>query len=113
MAPWTSLAAASMLRSRSNWMVTAVEPSALVDVIWDTPGIWAICRSSGWATEEAIVSGDAPGRLALTVIVGKSIGGSGSTRRSGVATMPADKIATTISGVAMGRPKKAPGNATL
>ncbi len=27
-----------------------------------TPGIWAICRSSGCATEEAMVSGEAPGR---------------------------------------------------
>ena len=30
------------------------------------PGICAICRSIGWATDEAIVSGEAPGKLALT-----------------------------------------------
>ena len=49
----------------------AVAPSELVEVICETPGICAICRSSGWATEEAMVSGDAPGRLALTWMVGK------------------------------------------
>ena len=36
-----------------------VEP--IVEVIWETPGIWAIWRSSGCATEDAIVSGEAPG----------------------------------------------------
>ena len=48
-----------------------------------TPGIWAICRSSGCATDEAIVSGEAPGREALTTIVGKSICGSGATGSNG------------------------------
>jgi len=33
-----SLAAASMLRSRSNCTVMAVAPSELVEVICDTPG---------------------------------------------------------------------------
>src|ERR1700722_18786433 len=56
-----SLAAASMLRLRSNWTVTAVAPSELVDVICETPGIWAICRSSGWGTEAGIVAGGAAG----------------------------------------------------
>ena len=36
-------------------------------------------RSSGVATLDAIVSGLAPGRLALTTITGKSICGSGDT----------------------------------
>ncbi len=48
-----------------------------------TPGICAICRSSGWATEEAIVSGDAPGKAALTEMVGKSICGNGATGSKG------------------------------
>jgi hypothetical protein len=55
-----------MLRSRSNWIVIAVEPSALVEVIWATLGICANCVSSGCATAEAIVSGLAPGKLAAT-----------------------------------------------
>ena len=52
-----------MLRSRSNCTLIAVAPSELVDVICETPGICAIWRSSGWATDEAIVSGEAPGKL--------------------------------------------------
>ncbi len=61
----------------------AVAPSELVEVICVTPGIWAICRSSGCATDEAMVSGEAPGKLALTTMVGKSICGSGATGSNG------------------------------
>ena len=64
-------------------MVTVVEPRALDEVSCDTPEICENCRSSGCATDEAIVSGLAPGRLALTWIVGKSICGSGATGSSG------------------------------
>ena len=64
-------------------MVTAAEPSELVEVIWVMPGICANCRSSGCATEEAMVSGLAPGRLAETWMVGKSTCGSGATGSSG------------------------------
>ena len=61
----------------------AVAPSELVEVICETPAICANWRSSGWATEDAIVSGEAPGSWALTAIVGKSICGSGATGSSG------------------------------
>ena len=61
----------------------AAAPSELVEVICETPGIWAICRSSGCATEAAIVSGEAPGSEAETAMVGKSICGSGATGSSG------------------------------
>jgi hypothetical protein len=54
-----------------------------VDDIWVTPGIWPNCRSSGWATDEAMVCGLAPGSDAETWIVGKSICGSGATGRKG------------------------------
>src|ERR1700694_4059233 len=60
MAAWMSLAAPSMLLLRSNWIVIAVEPSELVDVICGTPGICASCRSSGCATDDAMVSGLPP-----------------------------------------------------
>ena len=43
------------------------------------PGIVAKARSSGPATEEAIVSGLAPGNCALTEMVGKSTRGSAET----------------------------------
>jgi hypothetical protein len=41
-------------------MTIVVAPSALVEVSWVTPGICASCRSSGAATEDAIVSALAP-----------------------------------------------------
>ena len=45
-------------------------PRLLVDVIVSMPAMVENCFSSGVATADAIVSGLAPGRLALTVIVG-------------------------------------------
>ena len=64
-------------------MVTAVEPSELVEVICAMPGICASCRSSGCATEAAMVSGLPPGNVAETWIVGKSTCGSGATGSNG------------------------------
>src|SRR5690348_12778792 len=66
----TSCAAASMLRLKLNWSVIEVEPCELVELIESMPAIPENCRSSGVATDAAIVSGFAPGRLALTLIVG-------------------------------------------
>ena len=66
----TSSAAPSMLRPRSNCSVMRVEPSELDDVIVVMPAMVANCRSSGVATDEAMVSGDAPGSEALTMITG-------------------------------------------
>ena len=63
---WTSSSAESMLRVSSNCTVMLLEPSELDEVISVTPGICENCRSSGWAMLEAVVSGLAPGRLALT-----------------------------------------------
>ncbi len=56
-----------------------VEPWVLCDVISLTSAIWPRCRSSGAATDVAIVSGLAPGMLACTETIGKSIWGSGAT----------------------------------
>ena len=83
MAAWISLAAPSMLRLRSNWIVTAVEPSELVEVICAMPGICASWRSSGCATEDAMVSGLPPGNDAETWMVGKSTCGRGATGSNG------------------------------
>ena len=47
-------------------MTIVVAPSALNDVSWVTPGICANCRSSGAATEEAMVSALAPWKVAVT-----------------------------------------------
>ena len=79
----TSTWAASMLRSRSNWMVICDEPCTLIEVIWAMPGMAANCRSSGCATVLAMVSGLAPGYFALTLMVGNSTRGSGATGNSG------------------------------
>src|ERR1043166_2396655 len=65
----TSWAAASIFRFRTNCSVIEVEPRPLVEVIWLKPGMAANCCSSGVATEEAMVSGLAPGSCALTLMV--------------------------------------------
>src|SRR6266852_4854141 len=64
MAVTRSTAAPSMLRVRSNWRVIEVEPSELTEVIESTPATALNCRSRGVATEDAMVEGDAPGKLA-------------------------------------------------
>ncbi len=80
-AAWTSWAAASMSRDRLNWRVIWVIPSVLLELMESRPAIVENWRSSGVATAEAIVSGLAPGRLALTRIVGKSTFGRSLTGR--------------------------------
>src|ERR1700739_413727 len=72
MAACTSHASPSRLRLRLNWIVMWVSPREFVDVIESMPAIVENCFSSGVATEEAIVSGLAPGSEALTRMVGKS-----------------------------------------
>ena len=82
MAAWTSRAAASIFRLRSNCRVMLVEPSVLEEVISVTPAMRPNCRSRGVATEEAMVSGLAPGREEETWMVGNSTWGSGATGRN-------------------------------
>ena len=64
MADCTSSAAASMLRLRSNSSVICVMPSVFSEVMAVMPAMVANCRSSGAATETAMVSGLAPGYCA-------------------------------------------------
>ncbi len=59
-----------MFRLSANWSEIEVDPWRLVEVIVSMPGIVENCFSSGVATADAMVSGLAPGRLALTEIVG-------------------------------------------
>src|SRR5689334_17786145 len=82
-AAWTSCAAESICRLRSNWITIVVAPSTLVDVICVMPAIWPNWRSSGAATEDAIVSALAPDRPTETWMVGKSTWGRGATGRNG------------------------------
>src|SRR5580704_11417944 len=92
-----------MLRLRSNWIVIDVVPRLLEDVISETPAIWPNCRSSGVATDDAMISALPPGRPAFTEIVGKSTCGSGDTGSTVKAIAPAIAIATVSSVVATGR----------
>src|ERR1700726_4420960 len=78
----TSSAAASMLRFKSNCTVIDVIPSEDVEVMALTPAIVANCRSIGEATEAAMVSALAPGKVALMLMVGKSTDGSAATGSS-------------------------------
>src|SRR6476661_8206116 len=78
-AAWTSRAAALMSRLRSNCRVTLVEPRELEEVISVIPAMRPNWRSSGVATDEAMVSGLAPGRPAWTEMVGNSTCGRGET----------------------------------
>src|SRR6202044_1904947 len=98
----TSRAAASILRFRSNCRVTLVVPNALVEVICVRPEICANCVSSGVATDEAMVSGLAPGNDAETEMVGKSTCGSGATGKNGKTTRPTRKIPPISNEVAIG-----------
>ncbi len=82
MAACTSRAAALMSRFRSNCSVTCAAPTELLEVISVTPAMRVNCFSRGVATEAAITSGLAPGRLAVTVMVGKSTSGKAETGKS-------------------------------
>jgi len=57
-------------------------PDELVDVMSSRPAIAVNCRSSGVATDDAIVPGSPPGRPADTLIVGKSTLGRSLTGSS-------------------------------
>src|ERR1017187_5990992 len=103
MAACTSRAAASMLRFRSNCRVILVDPRLLDEVISVTDAMRGNWRSSGVATDEAMVSGLAPGKPACTEIVGKSTCGRGDTGNIRKATAPASPMATVSKVVATGR----------
>src|ERR1700684_995458 len=75
----TSRAGASVLRRRVNCIVIRQLPSELDEVISVRAAMRPNWRSSGVATADAIVSGLAPGKLALTEMVGKSTCGRGET----------------------------------
>src|SRR5215471_14978051 len=92
-----------MLRLRSNCNVMLVVPRLLDEVISVTPAILPNCRSSGVATDDAMISGLAPGKPAATEIVGKSICGRAETGKTRKATAPASAMAAVSRVVATGR----------
>ena len=80
---------AMISRFKSNCNVMLVEPRELDEVISVTEAMRANWRSNGVATDEAMVSGLAPGSDAPTLMVGKSTCGNGETGRSRKAMAPA------------------------
>ena len=92
-----------MLRSSVNCSVMLVPPSALDDVMESRPAMVENCFSSGSATAAAMVSGLAPGSVALTWMVGKSTLGRSLTGNRRYANTPKIRIAAMISVVVMGR----------
>src|SRR5262249_61611064 len=99
----TSRAAPSILRLRSNWMVIDVVPSDDDDVSEVMPAIVDSCRSIGDATEAAMVSALAPGKVAVMLMVGKSTVGSAATASSRKAKIPNTMNDAVISVVITGR----------
>ena len=79
MAVCTSEPAPSMLRLSSNCKMMVVCPRVFTEFMEVMPAMVANCFSRGVATEEAMVSGSAPGRLATTWMVGKSMAGISET----------------------------------
>src|SRR3954470_5038004 len=84
-------------------MTICVCPRLDVDVMLSMPAIVENCFSSGVATVAAIVCGLVPGRLALTVTVGKSTFGRSLTGSCRYATMPKTRMPIMTSVVMTGR----------
>src|SRR5258706_7257155 len=108
MAAWTSRAARSTFRFRSNCRVTLVPPSVLTEVISDTPAICPSRRSNGAANEDATVAGSAPGSDAETEITRKSTRGIAATGKERDATTPNMNKPAARSEVATGLLMKGP-----
>ena len=70
-----------MLRLRVNCRVIWLSPRALVELMESRPAMVENCFSRGVATAEAMVSGEAPGRVVVTRMVGKSTLGRSLTGR--------------------------------
>src|SRR5579883_2064260 len=78
----------------------------LTEFIESIAGIVENCFSSGVATADAIVSGEAPGSEALTWIVGKSTFGRSDTGSRRYAATPNTRMPTMTSVVITGRRTK-------
>src|SRR5262245_54184511 len=92
-----------MSRSRSNSMTIEVRPRVLVALMVLMPSMVVNCLMRGVATDFAMVSGEAPGREAETLTVGKSVRGKAATGSRPKANSPPMISANDISRVATGR----------
>ena len=92
-----------MFRLRSNCSVMLVLPCWLVELRFCRPAMLANCFSSGRATDDAMVSGLAPGSEPLTWMVGKSTVGRSLTGSRRYAIAPNTMMPSMISSVVTGR----------
>src|SRR5947207_10400547 len=106
MAVWTSVTALSMLRLRSNVRLMLLLPVRLCEVISSMPAIVVNWRSSGLATDAAIVTGWPPGRFVLIWIDGNSTVGKSLMGSARYAMVPTSAMAAISKLVAMGRRMK-------
>src|SRR5688500_19893594 len=95
-----------MLRLKSNCNVMSVPPWVLDELMLVRPGMAANCFSSGSATDDAIVSGLAPGNDADTRMVGKSTLGRSATGSSWYESVPNTSRPRMSSVVVWGRATK-------
>jgi hypothetical protein len=105
-AAWPSGAAASRFLLSENWRVIWLRPSVFWEVIESRPSIVENCFSRGVATAAAMVSGLAPGRAAVTRIVGKSTLGRSLTGRRRKDMTPKTRSAVMMRVVMTGRRTK-------
>src|SRR5689334_25210609 len=84
-------------------MTICVCPRLDVDVMLSMPAIVENCFSSGVATVAAMVCGDVPGSVALTVTGGKSTFGRSLTGSCRYATMPKTRMPIMTKVVMTGR----------
>lgn len=101
-AAWTSAAAASISRFSTNWIAIEVEPCAFVVEIVSMPAMVPNCLTKGVAIDVAMVSGEAPGSCAETLMTGNSARGRAATGRKRQANSPASTSETDIRMVATG-----------
>src|SRR6266478_4908835 len=99
----TSSAAPSIFRLRSNWMVMTVKPCVELEDIDEMPAMVESWRSIGPAMDATMVSALAPGKVAVTAMVGKSTLGSAETGRSRKPNTPNAMIEAVINVVMTGR----------
>ena len=69
---WTSENATSVLLFSRNWIVTTEVPSDDTEDMLSIEEIVLTCFSISSVTVESISSGEAPGRVVVTVMVGMS-----------------------------------------
>src|SRR5262249_58819081 len=105
-ADWTSRAAPSRFLDRLNWSVICVDPCVEVEFMLSRPAIVVNCFSRGVATEDATVSGEAPGSAAETWIVGKSTLGRSEIGSSRYPMMPKARMPSMTRVVMTGRRMK-------